>query len=43
MLPPKHRCPWFLTGLALGLLLSAWAINKGMSPPPSPTATAPHA
>lgn len=29
MLPPKRRCPWFLTGLALGLLLSAWCIRTG--------------
>jgi hypothetical protein len=32
MLPPRHRCPWFLSGLLAGLLLGAACIYAGLSP-----------
>lgn len=29
-LPPRHRCPWFLSGLALGICLGLACISHGM-------------
>ena len=28
---PHHKCPWFLTGLAIGLLTGTLCIQHGMS------------
>jgi hypothetical protein len=32
-LRPRWRCPWFLSGLAFGLVISAVAINHGLQHP----------
>lgn len=37
MLPPRHRCPWFLGGLVLGLTAGLLLIDFGRTTaPPRP-------
>jgi hypothetical protein len=41
-LPPRHRCPWFIGGLLLGLLAGLYLTELGMRTAPSSTPTALH-